>query len=159
MEKERLFNEFQPATSEDWKNKIIEDLKGADYDKKMIWRTSEGFNVNPFYTKGDIEGISLSAPGEYPYTRGNKNNNNWNIRQNIATDDVEAANTKAHKILGEGVTSIGFAIKGRMVSAEFIAALLKGIDIENTELNFAVCAKRTVDFAALFADYLFFGSF
>ena len=151
--REKLFEEFTTATPKEWKEKIVEDLKGADYDKKMIWRTSEGFNVNPFYTKGDIDGILLSAPGEYPYTRGNKNNNNWNIRQNIATDDVEAANAKAHKILGEGVTSIGFAIKGRMVSAEFIAALLKGIDIENTELNFAVCAKRTVDFAALFADY------
>ena len=130
--REKLFEEFTTATPKEWKEKIVEDLKGADYDKKMIWRTSEGFNVNPFYTKGDIDGISLSAPGEYPYTRGNKNNNNWNIRQNIATDDVEAANAKARKILAEGVTSIGFSIKGRMVSAEFISALLNGIDIENT---------------------------
>ena len=50
-EKERLFGEFPPVSAESWKEKIVEDLKGADYDKKMIWRTGEGFNVNPFYRK------------------------------------------------------------------------------------------------------------
>ena len=39
MEKERLFNEFPPVTAEEWKEKIVEDLKGADYEKKMIWKT------------------------------------------------------------------------------------------------------------------------
>ena len=48
-DREKLFGEFKPVSSEEWKNKIVEDLKGADYDKKMIWRTSEGFNVKPFY--------------------------------------------------------------------------------------------------------------
>ena len=152
-ERKKLFGEFNSVTPQEWKEKIVEDLKGADYDKKMIWRTQEGFNVNPFYSKADIEGVSLSAPGEYPYTRGNKSDNNWYIRQDISTDDVEAANVKASKIIADGVTSIGFSIKGRMVSAEFIAALLKDINIEEVELNFRVCTKRTVDFASLFADY------
>ena len=53
-EKEKLFSDFSPVSSEDWKNKIVEELKGADYDKKMIWRTQEGFQVNPFYRKEDL---------------------------------------------------------------------------------------------------------
>lgn len=66
-EKEKLFSEFSPVTAESWKEKIVEDLKGADYDKKMIWRTSEGFNVNPFYRKEDItEGIANALPGNSP---------------------------------------------------------------------------------------------
>ena len=148
-DREKLFGEFTPVSSEEWKNKIIEDLKGADYDKKMIWRTSEGFNVKPFYRKEDIEGVESSMPGEFPYTRGNRADNNWLIRQNIPTDDVEAANADAKRFIEQGGTSIGFSIKGRMVSAEFIAQLLNGIDAEQIELNFAVCAKRTVDFAHL----------
>ena len=152
-DREKLFGEFKPVSSEEWKNKIVEDLKGADYDKKMIWRTSEGFNVKPFYRKEDIEGIESSIPGEFPYTRGNRADNNWLIRQNMPTDDVEAANTDAKKFIEQGGTSIGFSIKGRMVSAEFIAQLLNGIDAEQIELNFAVCAKRTVDFAQLLAEY------
>lgn len=152
-DREKLFGEFTPVSSEEWKNKIIEDLKGADYDKKMIWRTSEGFNVKPFYRKEDIEGAESSMPGEFPYTRGNRADNNWLIRQNIPTDDVEAANADAKRFIEQGGTSIGFSIKGRMVSAEFIAQLLNGIDAEQIELNFAVCAKRTVDFAHLLAEY------
>lgn len=152
-DREKLFGEFTPVSSEEWKNKIVEDLKGADYDKKMIWRTSEGFNVKPFYRKEDIEGVESSIPGEFPYTRGNRADNNWLIRQNMPTDDVEAANTDAKKFIEQGGTSIGFNIKGRMVSAEFIAQLLNGIDAEQIELNFAVCAKRTVDFAQLLAEY------
>ncbi len=152
-DREKLFGEFKPVSSEEWKNKIVEDLKGADYDKKMIWRTSEGFNVKPFYRKEDIEEVESSIPGEFPYTRGNRADNNWLIRQNMPTDDVEAANTDAKKFIEQGGTSIGFSIKGRMVSAEFIAQLLNGIDAEQIELNFAVCAKRTVDFAQLLAEY------
>ncbi len=152
-DREKLFGEFIPVSSEEWKNKIVEDLKGADYDKKMIWRTPEGFNVNPFYRKEDIEEVNNSMPGEFPYTRGNRADNNWLIRQNIPTDDVEAANANAKKFIEQGGTSIGFSIKGRMVSAEFIAQLLDGIDAEQIELNYAVCAKRTVDFANLLAEY------
>ena len=152
-QKERLFGEFAPVTAESWKEKIVEDLKGADYDKKMIWRTQEGFNVNPFYRKEDIKEYSESLPGEYPYTRGNSTCNSWHIRVDIGTDDVQAANAKAKKLLAEGVTSLGFSIKGRMVSAEFIENLLQGIDAEKVELNYRVCVKRTTEFAVLLAEY------
>ena len=152
-QKERLFGEFAPVTAESWKEKIVEDLKGADYDKKMIWRTQEGFNVNPFYRKEDIKEYSESLPGEYPYTRGNSTCNSWHIRVDIGTDDVQAANAKAKKLLAEGVTSLGFSIKGRMVSAEFIEHLLQGIDAEKVELNYRVCVKRTTDLAVLLAEY------
>lgn len=152
-ERERLFGEFAPVSSEDWKNKIVEDLKGADYDKKMIWKTTEGFNVKPFYRKEDIEGCNSGMPGEFPYTRGNSCSNEWKIRVNINTDEVEVANAKAKKMLSEGVTSLGFSVKGKMVSAEFIAALLEGIDPQVVELNFSVCVKRTVYFATLLAEY------
>lgn len=152
-DREKLFGEFAPVSSEEWKNKIIDDLKGADYDKKMIWRTSEGFNVKPFYRKEDIEGATASLPGEYPYTRGNRADNNWLIRQEFSTDDVCAANLSARQQIEQGVTSLGFGVKGRMVSAAFIEQLLDGIDATKTELNFRVCAKRTVEFARLLAAY------
>ncbi len=152
-EREKLFEEFKPVSTDDWKNKIVEDLKGADYDKKMIWKTTEGFNVKPFYRQEDIEGYAESLPGAFPYTRGNRCDNKWHIRQDISTDDVVVANEKAQNLLEKGVTSLGFNIKGRMVSAEFIATLLNGIDLEKVELNFRVCIKRTTYFAELFAEY------
>ena len=47
---EKLFSEFAPNTTQEWKDKVIADLKGADFDKKLVWRTNEGFNVQPMYS-------------------------------------------------------------------------------------------------------------
>ena len=153
-EKERLFGEFPPVSAESWKEKIVEDLKGADYDKKMIWRTGEGFNVNPFYRKEDLpEGCGTAAPGEFPYTRGNSSCNDWLIRQSIDTADAGEANAKARKMIEDGVTSIVFKVRGKMVTPEYIPALLDGIDAEKIELNFNVCVNKAVVFARLLVEY------
>ena len=154
MEKERLFNEFQPVTSEDWKNKIIEDLKGADYEKKMIWRTTEGFDVNPFYRKEDLPaGCENEVPGKYPFTRGNKADNNWLVRQELNIADATEANAKAKKIIADGVESIAFRVKGKWVTPEYIPTLLNGIDAEKVELNFNVCLSKVVEFTTLLIEY------
>ena len=46
---EKLFTEFPPVTTEQWEEVINKDLKGADYDKKLVWKTQEGFSVRPYY--------------------------------------------------------------------------------------------------------------
>lgn len=154
MERERLFSEFQPVSAEKWKEKIVEDLKGADYDKKMVWRTGEGFDVNPFYRKEDLpEGCGAAAPGEFPYTRGNSGCNNWLIRQSIDVPTAEEANAKARKMIGEGTTAIVFRVHGKMVTPEYIPTLLEGIDAEKTELNFNVCVGKVKVFAAQLVGY------
>ena len=154
MEKEKLFSEFPSVQTEDWKNKIIEDLKGADYDKKMIWKTNEGFNVKPFYRKEDIpQRCAGEKPGEYPFTRGNSPDNSWFIRQDVQATDPADANTLAKEMIGYGVTSLAFKVKGKLVTPQYIPTLLDGIDIENIELNFKVCPGRVVEFTSLFAAY------
>ena len=52
---ERLLDAFLPVTTEEWEAVIREDLKGADYDKKLVWRTLEGFTVQPYYREEDLE--------------------------------------------------------------------------------------------------------
>ena len=154
MEKERLFNEFQPVTSQDWKNKIIEDLKGADYDKKMIWKTPEGFDVNPFYRKEDLPaGCENNIPGKYPFTRGNSADNNWLVRQDLNIADANEANAKAKKIIAQGVEAVAFRVKGKWVTPEYIPTLLNGIDAEKIELNFNVCPGKAVEFTTLLVEY------
>jgi methylmalonyl-CoA mutase len=154
MEKERLFSEFPPVSAENWKEKIVEDLKGADYEKRMIWQTGEGFNVNPFYRKEDLpEGCETAEPGKFPYTRGNSCSNNWLIRQSIDTPSADEANAKARKMIEDGATAIVFRVRGKMVTPEYIPALLEGIDAEKTELNFNVCVSRVTVFAAQLVEY------
>ena len=76
--KEKLFSEFAPVSTEEWMAKITADLKGVPFEKKLVWKTGEGFNVNPFYRAEDIEGLKTteSLPGEFPYLRGTKKDNN-----------------------------------------------------------------------------------
>lgn len=94
---EKLFSEFKAPTRQEWLDKIQVDLKGADFNKRLVWRTNEGFDVPPFYCREDVLKLKTpdSLPGEFPYVRGNKKNCNcWYIRQNIDASDAKAANEK-----------------------------------------------------------------
>ena len=88
--REKLFDQFAPVSTETWKAKVVADLKGADFDKKLVWRTNEGFNVQPMYRAEDIENLKTtdSLPGEYPFVRGTRTDNEWFIRQNIVVENV-----------------------------------------------------------------------
>ena len=150
-----ILDDFAPISTQEWKDKIIVDLKGADFDKKLVWRTPEGFNVQPFYRQEDLEGLQTtqSAPGQYPFVRGTKENNDWYIRQNIPAMDPKAANAKALDVLNKGINSLGFRIPGKELSADYIATLLDGIYCEVIELNFRTCMHKTLELAQLLADY------
>jgi methylmalonyl-CoA mutase len=52
-----LLVDFPEVTTEEWMEVVKADLKGADFDKKLLWKTNEGFNVKPFYRAEDITGI------------------------------------------------------------------------------------------------------
>ena len=65
--KEKLFEQFPPVSAAEWRAKVEADLKGAPFDKKLVWRTNEGFNVQPMYRMEDIEDFATtnSLPGEF----------------------------------------------------------------------------------------------
>ena len=147
--------DFPAISTQEWMDKITADLKGADFSKKLVWRTPEGFNVNPFYRAEDIEGLltTKSAPGEFPYVRGTKTDNNWKIRQNIDAKCAKAANEKALDVLGKGINSLGIKVSKAELSEEYIATLLNGIDATKVELNFKVCVKEAAKLASLLKAY------
>jgi methylmalonyl-CoA mutase len=154
--KEKFFPEFPPVSTDEWMAKITADLKGVPFDKKLIWKTGEGFNVNPFYRAEDIEGLQTAAslPGEFPYVRGTRRDNDWKVRQDIDVTDFRAANAQALDCLQKGVTSLGFHFAGDAVTADNVATLLKGIYPESVELNFKTCRRKTVALIGLLAGYL-----
>lgn len=150
-----LLQDFPAISTEEWKEKIVTDLKGADFEKKLVWRTTEGFNVQPFYRQEDLNGLKTtdSAPGQYPFVRGTKDNNNWLVRQNICAKDAKAANQKALDFLTKGVESLGFHLNKQELSADYIAALLSGIPADKVSLNFKVCACKGVELIGLLTGY------
>ena len=146
--KEKLFDQFPPVSTEEWRAKVEVDLKGADFNKKLVWRTNEGFNVQPMYRAEDIKDLKTtdSLPGEYPFVRGTKTNNDWYIRQEIEVCCPKAANEKATEVLGKGVTSLGFKLK-EDIDAEGLKTLLAGIDLAKLEVNFDCCPNKALQLA------------
>ncbi|HPC98700.1 MAG TPA: methylmalonyl-CoA mutase family protein [Bacteroidales bacterium] len=149
-ETRKLFEDFPPVTRQEWMDKIIADLKGADFNKKLVWRPAEGFEVWPFYMKEDLDGVPLNdvAPGEYPWVRGGRRSgNDWLVRQEIMVNDYTGANRKAKWLTERGVNSFGFVLcNPQSVSHDNIATLINGIDPERVEINF-VPEGRAIELA------------
>ncbi len=151
---EKLFDQFPGISTEEWKAKVVADLKGADFDKKLVWRTNEGFNVQPMYRAEDIENLKTtdSLPGEYPYVRGVRTTNDWLTRQEILEADPAKANAVALEVLGKGVTSLGFKVD--TPDQATVEALLEGIDLAKVEINFACCPRNAVALATALVAYV-----
>jgi methylmalonyl-CoA mutase len=92
-----LFHEFEKTSTSAWKNKIQVDLKGADYNESLLWKTNEGIVVKPFYTSEDRMFYEIGTP-----------NKGFNICQSIFVDDENIANSLAIDALKRGATSILF---------------------------------------------------
>ena len=155
MEDNKLFTEFPPISTEKWEEVINKDLKGADYDKKLVWKTIEGFNVKPYYRAEDLEGLEYlnSNPSEEPFVRGKKADNNvWDIHQDIRESDPEKANGFALEATRRGVNSLGLCAC-KIESLVEMETLLKGINPEEVKINF-MCAKDYVATLKLFVEYL-----
>lgn len=147
--REKLFTEFPPVTTEQWEEVITADLKGADYERKLVWRTDEGFNVRPYYRAENLSGIKFlgSKAGEFPYVRGTRAHNRWFVHQSVKVTCPKEANAEALKLLTTGVDSIGFCIESETFSAADLDTLLRDICIKAVEITF--CGVKTADIAAL----------
>jgi methylmalonyl-CoA mutase len=147
--REKLFTEFSPISTDQWEAQIQADLKGADYEKKLVWRTLEDLKIRPYYRAEDLKDKEYldTLPCEFPYTRSNKiNTNDWEIRQDIKLDDIIIANNKSLFIIDRGITSLGFwtsPLKGDMVlqSQSDFTRLMKDIYFECIGLYF-VCGNN-----------------
>ena len=117
-----LFDEFNPVTAKQWKQKIQVDLKGADYNETLLWKTNEGITIKPFYHQDEVEQL-LILPKI----------NNVAVCQSIYVSDEKTANFLAKDALKRGADSIQFEANEPFNIEE----LLKGIITQNlsTELK------------------------
>ncbi len=155
---EKLFTEFPPVSTQEWETQIIRDLKGADYEKKLVWKTLEGFSVRPYYRTEDLKDLPYlnTLPGEFPYLRGTKTVNDWLIHQTFqATGRYAQANREAHSALDRGLESVGFRFKENCaVSFDDIKVLLNGIYLPAVEISFEHCGTLRTDILDAFIKYV-----
>ena len=119
-----LFDEFDAVSTKQWKQKIQFDLKGADYNDTLIWKTNEDISIKPFYNADDFD-----ASQKILDTKATQ----WKVCQTIYVADVLKSNQKAFNILERGAESIRFIIPSSEIS---IKDLVKGIDTNKILLVF-----------------------
>ena len=140
---EKLFTEFPPVPKQTWEEAIIKDLKGADYQKKLVWKTMEGFSVQPYYRAEDLKDLKTlnSEAGQFPFIRGTKTNNTWLIRQDyLVMGNFKKANALALDGMMKGVTAVGYDLTETLkVSKDELRTLLKGFSFKAVEINFKGC--------------------
>jgi methylmalonyl-CoA mutase len=65
---------FPPAPTDAWEAAIARDLKGADYEKRLVWRPEAGLAIRPYYRRQDVEAlgehVAAARPGAFPFLRG-----------------------------------------------------------------------------------------
>lgn len=134
--KDRLFEDFPSVTTNEWKSIIERDLKGKEFDKTLVWKTYEGFDLQPFYRKEGTKSPS-PAPGEFPFLRGNDTKeNNWLINENVKEPNPAKANKEAINYIKNGADSITFNPETAK-NGKALSTLLKKIDIEKVSINFS----------------------
>ncbi|WP_142783772.1 methylmalonyl-CoA mutase subunit beta [Changchengzhania lutea] len=120
----KLFDEFDPVSAKQWKQKIQYDLKGADYNLTLIWKTPEDISVKPFYHFDDFN--------EFPSVSNTKATA-WKICQTIFVANVEKSNLKALDVIERGAESILFIIPSDSIS---VKDLIDQIDLKATQIHF-----------------------
>jgi len=121
-----LFDDFNPISSKQWKQKIQFELNGADYNKTLIWNSPEDIQVKPFYHKDEFQG----APDL------NTKASEFRICQNIFVHDLEKSNIRAIDSINRGAESIRFTIENENTNVE---KLLENIPLEKVTIYFNLC--------------------
>ncbi len=112
-----LFDSFDKVSAKEWKQKIQFDLKGADYNEALIYKSLEGIDIKPFYHAEDISETDLNTT--HPQS--------WKNAQKILVSDASKGNQDALKAIHKGAESIFFDIRNEEID---INSLFKSIDKE-----------------------------
>mgnify|MGYP000331624211 CR=1 FL=1 len=91
-----MFEDFNKTNAREWKEKIIQDLKGASYEDQLIWESPEKIKVQPFYNSED----STVKP-ENVFTSAD-----WDICEEFMVEDETTSNKAILTALIGGANSI-----------------------------------------------------
>ncbi len=121
--KTNLFEDFDPISSKQWKQKIQFELKGADYNETLIWNSPEDIKVKPFYHKDEFtKTYSVRTKAT-----------EFKICQNIFVFDLEKSIRTALDTLNRGAESLRFTIEDETIDVE---KLLEKLPLEQIPVYF-----------------------
>ena len=135
-----LFSEFSPVSKQDWMEKVTIDLKGEDFNRKLVWKNLSKIDIQPFYNAEDNK--------EYLKNTGENSQALINYR-NIVVSSSEVGNQLALKAVEEGMNGLLFEITENSSAAK----LLDGVDLNKIAVSF-IFKSNEIAFAKDFFAFL-----
>ncbi len=148
MKSNKLFEAFPPVTKEQWKQKAIHDIKDLDFDKNLVWKTQEGFSIQPYYAQEDIQGLENYIEA---FASVQKTKPGWIKYVEIMDGDVHTINQQAVKAIKQGAT--GLLLHARHNVIPDFEIVLSEIDTSTIHVSFKL-DKPSGEFIQSYFDYL-----
>jgi len=146
-----LGQDFPPVPTAVWEAAIAKDLKGADYEKRLVWRTEEGLAIRPYYRREALAGLDgqlRSAPGQYPFARGA--GQSWEIAQDAKPGPNAIRADLLHEAGAHAIQELGYGIAAGVERLSLLTATLPVETIAGeVEFVFAVGPSYFVEIAKL----------
>lgn len=127
---------FPPVTTAAWEAQIHRDLKGADYQKRLVSKTDEGIAIRPYYRAGDITARPPIANAA----------GTWTLALPGHEPDLHASAIEAHEQGATATQEVAFAL------AQGADRLAAGLPVET--LGFAIGSNHFMEIAKLRAARL-----
>ncbi len=138
-----LEEDFPPVATATWEAAIQKDLKGVDYERKLVWRTEEGLAVRPYYRSGDLaglDGLTQSRPAQFPFFRGS--GKPWEIAADIPARPGAIRADAWHEAGAHAVQELGYALAAGVERLAERAAD-QSVDTAARELEFVFASGPT----------------
>ena len=140
----KLRDDFPPVPRDAWESAIRNDLKGADYEKKLVWRTGEGISLQPYYRSEDVAVLGSpveSAPGEFPFLRGC--GKPWEAAQDAPTRPETIRGDFFHEAGATAVQELAYALAQGVERVSELAERNGSVDRAAREIEFVFAAGST----------------
>ena len=171
----KLLAEFPPVSYDQWRKLVETELKGAQFDKKMLTATYEGITLKPLYQQADVAKLSFtnSLPGFAPFVRGTSASGfvkePWAVSQEITCASPAEFNQAVRNSVDRGLNALNMVLDRAtrdghdpdwaqpedvgsgglsVATLDDLDRALEGVDLEKTSL-FVRSGASALPFAAL----------
>jgi len=144
-----MFEEFSPVSKEQWKERLIQELKGSDYET-IVWQTPDGFSQEPWYSPAETGNAGNRIP--FSTTR-----EGWSIAVEIDARNPLEANREAIRQLMNGAETIIFTLSPKDIpDTALLDTLLADIDLSAAKVSFRGIAspEKLLSSASSIADFI-----
>lgn len=115
-----LFSDFDEITAKQWKQKIQYELKGEDYNQRLVHKTAEDINIKPFYQGVKEDAITMLHQG-------------WKITEKIYVKNPSASRATILKAIENGAESLYLIVPTKDISIEEV---LHQVPLAGLEIDF-----------------------